>query len=227
MPGKQQLAEGDDALAAPQTTTALPSRTRRRSTPATSILPNGNSTAQHDQTMAEASNADSDSDSDSSVVSSSSEEPSSDSDQDSEADEITALPLPPDPEARRRIYQRQAPPTSTLSERLKTFLPQLAAANEELERDRAAGKLAEKSLENVREDEGHYIEMNLGLGVLKERDPNKMDSGSESEDEQDDEMDITAGGQDEHKAKEQDVLGKLMGKRQSKAAAGIQEVSEQ
>ncbi|KAK0664394.1 Uncharacterized protein DIS24_g835 [Lasiodiplodia hormozganensis] len=231
MTGTQQLPSGD---AAPQPTTTLPRRSRRSSP----SLPNDESaavkpaaaataTAQEDQTMDEASDAES------SVVSTSSEEPSSESDEDSEddeedtpmgTDEITSLPLPPDAETRRRIYQRQAPPASSLSERLKAFLPQLAAANVELEKDRAAGKLAQMSLENVGEDDEHYIEMNLGLGVLKEKDPNKMDSDSEMEEDSDDEMDT---GADDQTTREENILGKLMGKKKTKAGPGIQEVPDQ
>ncbi len=46
--------------------------------------------------------------------------------------------------------------------RLTAFLPQLAAANEELEVDRAEGRLAEKQLDVLREGEETYIEM-VGL----------------------------------------------------------------
>lgn len=233
MTGTQQLPGGD---AAPQPTTTLPRRSRRSSP----SLPNGESaavkpaaaataTAQEDQTMDEASDAESDS----SVVSTSSEEPSSESDEDSEddeedtpmdTDEVTSLPLPPDAETRRKIYQRQAPPASSLSERLKAFLPQMAAANVELEKDRAAGKLAQMSLENVGEDDEHYIEMNLGLGVLKEKNPNKTDSDSEMEEDSDDEMDTAA---DDQKTREENILGKLMGKKKTKTGPGIQEVPDQ
>ncbi|EKG16997.1 hypothetical protein MPH_05823 [Macrophomina phaseolina MS6] len=243
MSGKQQqLADGHAALAAPQSAAALP---RRRSSPSISLTPDDDSAAvtsaaHNDHTMPDASHLDPGSDSESSVVSSSSEEPSSDEDEDSEdealddesgarmdTEEITALPLPPDPETRRKIYQRQAPPPSTLSDRLKAFLPQLAAANEELERDRATGKLAQMSLENVGDDEERYIEMNLGLGVLKERDPNRMDSDSESDDEPADAMDTDADGQQDKKTKEEDILGKLMGRKKAKAGPGIQEVPDQ
>ncbi|KAL0263573.1 hypothetical protein SLS55_002554 [Diplodia seriata] len=235
MASKQELRRDVSADATSQATATLPRRSGRKSSPS---LPNGEGTATNptaaptaaahdDQTMDEASDAESDS----SVVSSSSEEPSSESDDDSEdeedtpmdTDEITSLPLPPDPETRRRIYQRQAPPSSSLGDRLKAFLPQLAAANEELERDRAAGKLAAMSLENVGEDDDNYIEMNLGLGVLKERDPNKMESDSESDEDADDEMDTGADGQET----KEDVLAKLMGKKKPKAGPGIQEVPGQ
>lgn len=238
--------DADPANAAPEMTTSLPRGTHRKSSPSSTSQPNGldaavkpaaapASAAQDDHDMDEAK----DSDSDSSVLSSSSEEPSSDEDSDDEAseneqdnmetEEITTLPLPPDAQARKKIYQQKAPPKSALSDRLKEFLPQLAAANESLERDRAAGKLAALSLENVDENAENYIEMNLGLGVLKERDPNKTESDSESDsgEESGDEMETDTDGQKEQEAKEQDVLAKLMGQKKSKSGAVIQEVTDQ
>ncbi|KAI4628475.1 hypothetical protein J4E83_003025 [Alternaria metachromatica] len=93
---------------------------------------------------------------------------------------------------------------------LKDFLPQLKAANEELEAQKKAGTL--KSLETVEgQDEGEpYIEMDLGLGVLEEKDPNAdsdKDSASDAEDSD----------------KEKDVLGKLMG-REKRDPASIEVV---
>jgi len=93
---------------------------------------------------------------------------------------------------------------------LKDFLPQLKAANEELEAQKKAGTL--KSLESVEgQDEGEpYIEMDLGLGVLEEKDPNAdsdKDSASDAEDSD----------------KEKDVLGKLM-RREKRDPASIEVV---
>ncbi|KAI4954245.1 hypothetical protein J4E91_001955 [Alternaria rosae] len=93
---------------------------------------------------------------------------------------------------------------------LKDFLPQLKAANEELEAQKKAGTL--KSLESVEgQDEGEpYIEMDLGLGVLEEKDPNAdsdKDSASDAEDGN----------------TEKDVLGKLMG-REKRDPANIEVV---
>ncbi|KAF8465239.1 hypothetical protein BDZ91DRAFT_727913 [Kalaharituber pfeilii] len=47
----------------------------------------------------------------------------------------------------------------------------LHAANEELDQDIANGRISEKRVEDVGEDEERYIEMNLGLGVLEEKRP--------------------------------------------------------
>ncbi|KAL1797738.1 hypothetical protein ACET3X_004344 [Alternaria dauci] len=93
---------------------------------------------------------------------------------------------------------------------LKDFLPQLKAANEELEAQKKAGTL--KSLDSPdAHDEGEpYIEMDLGLGVLEEKDPNANsddDSASDAEDGD----------------RERDVLGRLMG-REKKDPAGIEVV---
>ncbi|OJD31174.1 uncharacterized protein BKCO1_5100047 [Diplodia corticola] len=223
MASKRELRRDFSVDAAPQTAATLPRRTHRKSSPvkpAAAATATATTPAHSHHSIDKASDAESDS----SVVSTSSEEPSSESDDDSEGEdtpmdteEIISLPLPPNADARRRIYQRRASPSSALSERLKAFLPQLAAANDELERDRAAGKLP--AMENVGEGDESYIELNLGLGILKERDPNKMDSDSESDEDADDEMDT---GEDEG-----DVLAKLMGKKKTKAGAGVQEVSGQ
>ncbi|KAF2138768.1 uncharacterized protein K452DRAFT_290418 [Aplosporella prunicola CBS 121167] len=183
-----------------------------------------------------------DSDAESSVVSTSSEEPSSDSEsagsegesegeEEEDSNEVTSLPRPPKPSVRRKLYKKTnaASERVPLSERLKAFLPQLAAANEELEREKAAGRLGERSLEveNGKENEGQYIEMDLGLGVLEEKDPNAADSSSESSNESGDEMDVDGEAGGEKKTKEKDVLGKLMGKKRTQPGAGIQEVPEQ
>ncbi|KAI0076825.1 hypothetical protein K474DRAFT_1707884 [Panus rudis PR-1116 ss-1] len=65
----------------------------------------------------------------------------------------------------RRTYAVE-PPSELLS-RVQSFLPQLAASNEELTR-RAQEDPSSVDIENVGEDSG-YIEMNLGLGVFEER----------------------------------------------------------
>ena len=55
-----------------------------------------------------------------------------------------------------------------LRTRLSAFLPQLQKANADLENATEAGL---RHLDEVADDEDHYIEMNLGLGVLKEKRP--------------------------------------------------------
>lgn len=94
------------------------------------------------------------------------------SDSDSESDATPCpLPLP---------QRRGAPNASTLQSRLASLLPALKSANEALEREREAGTLAERDIENVKEEEGKYIEMELGLGVLEEKRAGE-DGGPESE----------------------------------------------
>jgi hypothetical protein len=130
---------------------------------------------------------------------------------------------------------------STVATRVASFLPELAAANHELEMERDAGTLNERRLEieaseNGTDDE-QYIEMvgehrikllcqtpidfgqNLGLGVLEERHGTSSSSESESSsDEQDDDaMDESGGDVKEDGAKETHVLSKLMGQRRPSA----------
>jgi len=93
---------------------------------------------------------------------------------------------------------------------LKDFLPQLKAANEELEAQKKAGTL--RSLDAAPEDEGEpYIEMNLGLGVLEEKDPNANSDSDSASDTEDGEQ-------------EKDVLGKLMGREKKKQDSAAIEV---
>ena len=56
--------------------------------------------------------------------------------------------------------------TPNLQTRLATFLPHLRRANQDLEHD---GNALARRIDAVADDESHYIEMNLGLGVLKAR----------------------------------------------------------
>ncbi|KAI6130258.1 hypothetical protein EDD16DRAFT_1700773 [Pisolithus croceorrhizus] len=83
----------------------------------------------------------------------------------------------------RRAYAVE-PPTELLS-RVQAFLPAIHASNEAL----AQRNPEDLDIENVGEDEEHYIEMNLGLGVFKakrrrknmsSKDSDESDSSSES-----------------------------------------------
>ena len=49
--------------------------------------------------------------------------------------------------------------STTLEARLASLLPQLAAANQALESERSQGRLGERNIENVEEEELEYIEM--------------------------------------------------------------------
>lgn len=128
------------------------------------------------------------------------------------------------------------PATSDLKSRLQTFLPQMAAANAELEKLAQEGGLEGKRLEDVGEGD-EYVEMELGLGVMEEKkegddssdetsDESSDDSSEDSseEDDDDDEKEQKKK-QKEKEQKEKDILGRLMGHKQGREkAAGIQEV---
>ena len=111
-------------------------------------------------------------------------------------------------------------PASDLSARLQAFLPTIAAANAELEEERRRGELDERDIENV--DEDGYIEMNLGLGVLEEKDEDAiLSSSGEAMSDDEAEGDDGVGSQ-----QSEDVLRKLMGSSRGKGRKpGIQEVA--
>lgn len=71
-----------------------------------------------------------------------------------------------------------------LKSRIAAFLPQLAEANQNLSEP--------KRIDDVGADERHYIEMNLGLGVLTEKDEIQAHSES-TDDENDDKVSKPAG----------------------------------
>jgi hypothetical protein len=126
------------------------------------------------------------------------------------------------------------PATSDLSSRLQAFLPQMAAANAELEKLAQGGGLEGKRLEDVGEGD-EYVEMELGLGVMEEKregedssddssDESSSDSSEDSEDDDEDDKEQKQK-QKEKEQKEKDILGRLMGHKQGREkAAGIQEV---
>ncbi|KAJ4984847.1 hypothetical protein SVAN01_09631 [Stagonosporopsis vannaccii] len=175
------------------------------------------------------------SDDESSELSESSEEPSdlSSSDEDDEESTKMALDASQEPQVVNLRANRGQKPTYKLDEEdlgpdirtfLKDFLPKLKAANEELEADRRQGTLKKREIDDVDGDENdQYIDedvlmsiQNLGLGVLKVKDPdNSSDSSSDTEMSDGDEN-----------TEEKDVLGRLMGQEKPKEPAGIQEVSE-
>jgi hypothetical protein len=187
----------------------------------------------------------SDQDSDSSELSESSEDPSSES---SDEDEDEALDVDmnerqgKDGVTNLRAGQGKKPTMKFDRTKLgpdiriflKDFLPQLKAANDELESHRKAGTLKSREIDMTDADDvEEYIEMvsqtleggmcmcmanvdqDLGLGVLEEKKPNADDDAS-SESDSDDEM--------EGVEKEKDVLGKLLGRAGTKDNVVIQEV---
>jgi hypothetical protein len=110
---------------------------------------------------------------------------------------------------------------SDLRSRIASFLPQLRKANEELV---AAGD--DRRIDAVAEDQDQYIEMDLGLGVLKEKKrPNgeiqthEISSSSSSSD--DDESEVGD--------LEKDAMLKLMARKEARCSKGrpvIQDIDE-
>lgn len=103
---------------------------------------------------------------------------------------------------------------SNLRSRLEAFLPKLEKANAELD---DAGDIRERRIDNVPEDEEHYIEMNLELGVLSERKDDGKDGPlkfreSSSEDE-DEDMDISTEKESAKAESEQGVISQLKGEK--------------
>ncbi|KAF2659635.1 hypothetical protein K491DRAFT_564385, partial [Lophiostoma macrostomum CBS 122681] len=170
----------------------------------------------------EASEVDSDSDSD---ISESSEDPSSDSSSEEEsepdietdsASDVTATDredgvtnLRANRGKKPKMKISQAELGSDLRPFLKDFLPQLKAANEELEAAKRAGTLKEKTIEDDGDEQDRggrqYIEMDLGLGVLEEQHPDADGDSSSSESDSDEDRVDTQ--------KPKDIMGKLMGRK--------------
>jgi hypothetical protein len=195
---RKQDTEGNNAT--PSTTTAK------------SALQSSNGSRNDEDSSMTSPNASQDSTgSDGEELSSSEESDDSTSDEgESENDDITTVK----PGSKPNFSARVATGAPSLEDRLKSFLPQLAEANNKLQQDGANAF----SMEDVKEDEPH-IEMNLGLGVLKEL--NGKD-GEEAADSSEDE-DKDASASPERKRREKDIMGKLMGGRENQTA-GIEEV---
>ena len=113
--------------------------------------------------------------------------------------------------------EAQAKVSSDLNDRLSAFLPALREANTKLE----SGEV--DRLDNVGEHEEQYIEMNLGLGVLEQKErkdgeevryaesSSDEDASGDEQEEDDDDDQAQVNGQ---KAPDQEnVLSKLMGKK--------------
>ncbi|KAF3403240.1 hypothetical protein DPV78_003908 [Talaromyces pinophilus] len=157
----------------------------------------------------------------------------------SKTETITYIPGRPKP-------QISLPPNSSdLLSRISSFLPQLQAANADIEQRLAKGEsLEDLILDDVKDaetedgEEGkEYIEMNLGLGVLKEkkrkRQPGDISLGDESSsdsdnDEENDEVSLKESTEEDGEGQ---VLNELMGLKsrsgqKPRTKPGIQEVDE-
>ncbi|TKA73071.1 hypothetical protein B0A49_02154 [Cryomyces minteri] len=150
------------------------------------------------------------------------------------------------PDATSRSSNSNSDP-QTLLTRLSTFLPQLAAANSELDAERATGQVSRHRMEisddeeGAGEGEGPYIEMDLGLGVLEERKPHadvekESSESSSSEAEDTSRNEVGVGGTDGRETTARqggkgdvEVMDTLLGRtRRAKRRTGkIQELDEQ
>jgi hypothetical protein len=199
----RQKQDTEDNNATPSTTTA------------TSALQSSNGSRNNEDSTMTSPNASQGSTGSDGEESSSSEESDDDSTSDegeSENDDIATVK----PGSKPNFSARVATGAPSLEDRLKSFLPQLAEANNKLQQDGANAF----SMEDVKEDEPH-IEMNLGLGVLKELNGKDGEEAADSSEDEDEDEDASAS--PERKRREKDIMGKLMGGRENQTA-GIEEV---
>lgn len=163
--------------------------------------------------------ADDEEDAESSLSSSSEESSVLDTDE----DEIVTLGQPKKPHIAGGAALSGA---RDLQARISALLPQLAAANHELETNGVGA-----GLEDVEDGEQH-IEMDLGLGVLEEkREGDESSSGSDEEIEVEDaagdaaEGEQLSPGREQRRAgKDSSVLNKLMGREKPDTKPGIEEL---
>jgi hypothetical protein len=103
---------------------------------------------------------------------------------------------------------------SNLRSRLEAFLPKLEKANAELD---DADDISERRIDHVPDDDEHYIEMNLELGVLSER----KDHGKEgqlkfresSSEDDDEDIDVSTDNGAAEEDSEQGVISQLKGEK--------------
>ncbi|KAJ5082577.1 hypothetical protein N7532_011620 [Penicillium argentinense] len=117
---------------------------------------------------------------------------------------------------------------SDLMARLSAFLPKMKEANEDLEKEIAAGRGSDLLLDAVEGDGKDYIEMNLGLGVLKEKRADGEDSSSSEESDDEDIADEDCEEANKSKATgDSNVMDKLMGgKKPDTEKPSIEEMAE-
>ncbi|EFR00350.1 hypothetical protein MGYG_03352 [Nannizzia gypsea CBS 118893] len=107
------------------------------------------------------------------------------------------------------------PNNAALRARLANFLPSLKAANEDLEREIAAGKSMTLEVDNEDGGQGQYIEMNLGLGVLQEKGEEDGGNGSDGSESSGSAMDPK---------EEKNIVDKLMGKKSDSQKPKIEDL---
>ncbi|KAL2841556.1 hypothetical protein BJY01DRAFT_8249 [Aspergillus pseudoustus] len=133
-----------------------------------------------------------------------------------DSDQITSLPARKKPNIRRFNNQ-----PSVLS-KLSAFLPQMKSANDDLQREIAAGRSKDIQLDAESDDDhrdGQYVEMNLGLGVLEEKRPGDDEDFSDGE---------TNERGNPSEPQETNVMDRLMKKEKSSSSdkPSIQEINE-
>jgi hypothetical protein len=125
------------------------------------------------------------------------------------SDDLSLIPKPHKP-----IFQTLK--LSPMASMLPEFLSKLEAANNELEAERAAGTLSSRRIEIDESEDatqnGQYIEMNLGLGVLKEKTGDSSTSSNTDSDADDDDKPADR------------IMDKLMGQRSESKKVVIEEL---
>lgn len=158
--------------------------------------------------------ADSDSNSESSSSDDSTSEDDTSEEEDDEEEERTTPTTVPT-RTKPIMSATNTEGAGDLKSRLAAFLPQLAASNQKLEELKQKGEL--KGFEDVEEGKD-YIEMDLGLGVLEEK-----NAGQQQQQQQDDGESEEREGEGKEK-EEVDVLRKMMGIKTGNKPVGISEI---
>ncbi|KAJ5161485.1 hypothetical protein N7492_006877 [Penicillium capsulatum] len=126
----------------------------------------------------------------------------------------------PNVTGRQKPHIHRMEGSSGLLARLSEFMPKIKDANDNLEKEIAAGRGKDLMLDSVEEGDGKdYIEMNLGLGVLEEKRNGDEDPSSNVTGAQGSSKLETSGG-------DSDLLGKLMGEDESGEKPSIEEMAE-
>ncbi|KAK6384674.1 hypothetical protein LTS17_002237 [Exophiala oligosperma] len=141
-------------------TTLNASQQNQTSLPRTDVVESGETAEDPDQTSSSGS---SEEEQTTSERESEEEEGDKDEDEDESEDQENIT----DPADDWRALEVPSRTSNDLRSRLQTFLPQIESANLALQEN--PDNVLDRRLDDVSDSEEHYIEMNLGLGVLSER----------------------------------------------------------
>lgn len=144
-------------------------------------------------------------------------------------EDLTSLGRKPKP-----VFDMPIDKLRAYSEHFKGFLEQMEESNKELQRALEAGELEGNRIEDVDEGDDGYIEMDLGLGVLEDKNgeddalgDEEDDASGDEEDSDEEEQGSPADGEIEEgvvtRPKEKNVLRRLMGQKRGQKV-GIEEV---